>query len=68
MENQIADQARTRGLSEAEVIEKVMLEPTAIKRLIEPAEVANLVAFLCRDEASAMSGSPVMLDLGTTAA
>jgi 3-hydroxybutyrate dehydrogenase len=68
MENQIADQARTRGISEAEVVEKVMLEPTAIKRLIEPAEVANLVAFLCREEASAMSGSPVMIDLGTTAA
>jgi 3-hydroxybutyrate dehydrogenase len=68
MENQIADQARTRGIREDEVVEKVMLEPTAIKRLIEPKEVGDLVAFLCREEASAMTGSPVMIDLGMSAA
>lgn len=68
MENQIPDQARTRGIGEQEVIDKVMLEPAAIKRLIEPAEIANLAAFLCRDEASAMSGSPVLIDLGASAA
>jgi len=67
MEKQIPDQARTRGISQDEVIEKVMLEPTAIKRLIEPEEVGNLVVFLCRDEVSAMSGAPVMIDLGTSA-
>jgi 3-hydroxybutyrate dehydrogenase len=67
VENQIADQARTRGISEDEVIEGVMLKPAAIKRLVEPEEVAALAAFLCRDEASAMSGSPVMIDLGWTA-
>ena len=68
MKNQIPDQARTRGVDEAEVIEKVMLESTAIKRLIEPEEIANVAAFLCRDEASAMTGAPVMIDLGTWAA
>ena len=67
MENQIADQARTRGIREDEVVEKVMLEPTAIKRLIEPKEVGDLVAFLCREEASAMTGSPVLIDLGMSA-
>jgi len=67
VENQVADQARTHGISEAEVIEQVMLKPAAIKRLVEPAEVANLALFLCRDEASAMSGAPVMIDLGWTA-
>lgn len=67
VENQIADQARTRGISEDEVVEQVMLKPAAIKRLVEPEEVAALAAFLCRDEASAMSGSPVMIDLGWTA-
>jgi len=66
-EDQIADQARTRGISEDEVVENVMLKPAAIKRLVEPEEVAALAAFLCRDEASAMSGSPVMIDLGWTA-
>ncbi len=68
MEKQIPAQARTHGISEAEVIEKVMLANTAIKRLIEPSEVADLVAFLCREEASAMSGSPIMIDLGSSAA
>jgi 3-hydroxybutyrate dehydrogenase len=68
MENQIADQARTRGIPVEEVIEKVMLEPAAIKRLIEPKEIAGLVAFLCSDEAAVMSGSPVMIDVGSAAA
>ena len=68
MENQIADQARTRGIREDDVVEKVMLAHTASKRLIEPEEVANLAAFLCRDEASAMSGAPVLIDLGAAAA
>jgi 3-hydroxybutyrate dehydrogenase len=67
MENQIADQARTRGIPEDQVVEQVMLAPTAIKRLIEPEEIGNLVAFLCREEASAMSGAPVMIDLGSSA-
>jgi 3-hydroxybutyrate dehydrogenase len=67
MENQIAAQARTRGISESEVIQNVMLHGTAIKRLIEPHEVASMVAFLCREEAIATSGSPIMMDLGTTA-
>lgn len=67
VEDQIADQARTRGLSEDEVIQNVMLEPAAVKRLIEPSEVAALTAYLCRDEAGVMSGSPIMIDLGWTA-
>ncbi len=67
MENQIADHVRVRGISEGEVIEQVMLEQVAIKRLIKPEEIAALAAFLCRDEASAMSGSPIMIDLGSTA-
>lgn len=67
VENQITDQARTRGLSEDEVIQNVMLEPAAVKRLIEPSEVAALAAYLCRDEAGVISGSPLMIDLGWTA-
>jgi 3-hydroxybutyrate dehydrogenase len=67
VENQIADQARTLGIAEGEVIEKVMLAPAAIKRLIEPAEVAELVRFLCSDAASSMSGSVHEMALGWTA-
>src|SRR5919112_3127586 len=52
VEGQIADQARTRGIPENEVIEKAMLMGPAIKRLIEPKEVAEVAAFLCASEAS----------------
>jgi 3-hydroxybutyrate dehydrogenase len=67
VEKQIADQARTRGIPEDEVIAQVMLEPAAIKRLIEPAEVAELVRFLCSDAASSMTGSVFEMGLGWTA-
>ena len=67
VEKQIADQARTRGLAPDEVIEKVMLEPAAIKRLIEPEEVADLVAYLCSDPAGVITGAAWTMDLGWTA-
>lgn len=67
VEKQIADQARTRGIPEDQVIEKVMLEPAAVKRLIEPAEVADLVLFLCSETAGTMTGSVYEMALGWTA-
>ena len=47
VERQITDQARTHGIEESEVVEDVMLAPVAVKRLVEPEEVASLVLFLC---------------------
>lgn len=67
VDNQIADQAKTRGIPEAEVIEKVFLEPAAIKRLIEPAEVADFVAYLCSPAAGVITGAALTMDLGWTA-
>jgi len=67
VEQQIADQARTRGIPAEDVIAQVMLEPTVIKRLIEPAEVAELVRFLCSDAAATMTGSVYEMALGWTA-
>ena len=67
VEQQIADQARTRGIPAEHVIEQVMLEPAVIKRLIEPAEVAELVRFLCSDAAATMTGSVYEMALGWTA-
>jgi 3-hydroxybutyrate dehydrogenase len=67
VEGQIADQARTHGIDETEVIEKIMLTSAAIKRLIEPAEVAELVAYLCTDVASFITGASVSIDGGWTA-
>jgi 3-hydroxybutyrate dehydrogenase len=67
VENQIADQARTHGLDEAEVIERIMLARAAIKRLIEPDEVAELAAYLCTPVASFITGTSVAMDGGWTA-
>ncbi len=67
VEGQIADQARTRGIPEHEVIEKVMLTGPAIKRLVEPEEVAELVAFLCTPEASFITGASLTMDGAATA-
>ncbi len=67
VDNQIAAQAKTRGMPESEVIEKIMLEPAAIKRLIEPAEVADFVAYLCSPAGGVITGSALTMDLGWTA-
>lgn len=67
VENQIADQARTQGIPEEQVIEQVMLADTAIKRLVEPEEVAELVAFLCAPEGSFINGASLTMDGGWTA-
>jgi 3-hydroxybutyrate dehydrogenase len=67
VEKQIADQARTHGIPEDEVIEKTMLTEPAIKRLIEPEEVAELAAFLCSKEASFINGASIVMDGGWTA-
>ena len=67
VEAQIADQARTHGISESEVLEKIMLERMAIKRLIEPEEVAALALFLCSESARSVTGSSFCIDGGWTA-
>jgi 3-hydroxybutyrate dehydrogenase len=64
---QIADQARANSISEDEVIDKVMLAPAAIKRLIEPEEIAEFALYLASDKASFITGAAHMLDLGWTA-
>ena len=67
VEKQIADQARTHGIPEDEVLEKIMLTEPAIKRLIEPEEVAELATFLCSKEASFTNGASIVMDGGWTA-
>ncbi|MCP3103919.1 3-hydroxybutyrate dehydrogenase [Myxococcus sp. K15C18031901] len=67
VEKQIADQARVHGLSETDVVEKVMLAPAAVKRLLEPEEVAAYVSFLCSDAAGGITGSAQVMDCGWTA-
>ena len=67
VEAQIADQARAHGLPEECVLADVILERQAVKRLLEPAEVADVCAFLLGPTGRAFTGAPVMIDLGWTA-
>jgi 3-hydroxybutyrate dehydrogenase len=67
VERQLADLARTEGVPLDEVTERVMLAPSALKRLIEPAEVAGYVRFLCTEAAASITGSAQVIDGGWTA-
>jgi 3-hydroxybutyrate dehydrogenase len=64
---QIADQARVHGLPEERVLEDVILAPHAVKRLIEPEEVAGTVSFLLGDGGRAFTGAAIEMALGWTA-
>lgn len=68
VENQLADQAAVHGLSTGEVVSEVLLARSAVKRLIEPHEVAAAVAYLCSPEATSVTGTELVLDGGWSAA
>jgi 3-hydroxybutyrate dehydrogenase len=67
VEKQIADQAKAHGLPEDRVLEEVIVAPHAVKRLIEPEEVGELVAFLLGPGGRSFTGVAVPMDLGWTA-
>jgi 3-hydroxybutyrate dehydrogenase len=67
VEKQIADQARAHGTAEERVLDEVILAPHAVKELIEPAEVAEVVAFLAGPGGRAFTGVPVTMDMGWSA-
>ena len=67
VERQIADQATAHGIPESEVVQRIMLAPAALKRLIEPSEVAALARFLCTADADSITGASLTMDGGWTA-
>jgi 3-hydroxybutyrate dehydrogenase len=67
VENQISGQATANDMPEDRVLEEVILAPHAIKRLIEPEEVAAVVAFVAGPDGKAFSGAALPMDLGWTA-
>jgi 3-hydroxybutyrate dehydrogenase len=67
VEKQIKDLSALHSLAEEQVIERIMLEPAAIKRLIQPEEIAEFALFLTSEKAGSITGAAHMLDLGWTA-
>ncbi|MEU3011817.1 3-hydroxybutyrate dehydrogenase [Nocardia asteroides] len=67
VDRQIAEQAAAHGIPEQEVLDKVLLTESAIKRLIEPEEVAALVAWLVSGHAGMVTGSSYVMDGGWSA-
>ena len=67
VEKQIIDQAAVHGIRESEVLSKIMLTESAIKRLVEPNEVGSLVAWLASDEAAMVTGASYTMDGGWSA-
>jgi 3-hydroxybutyrate dehydrogenase len=67
VENQVVDQARAYGITEAQVIDQIFLSLPAIKRFVEPTEIAELAAFLCTSAASFITGATHTIDGGASA-
>jgi 3-hydroxybutyrate dehydrogenase len=67
VEAQIADQARAHGISEERVLEDIILAPQAVKKLLEPEDVAEAAAYLLGPNGRAVSGAPFVMDFGWTA-
>ena len=67
LEKQIDDQAHVNKLTADQVINEIMLAPAAIKRLIEPEEIANMALYLCGPNSNSISGTSFVIDNGWTA-
>ncbi|GAA4930188.1 3-hydroxybutyrate dehydrogenase [Streptomyces coeruleoprunus] len=67
VEAQIADQAAAHGIPPERVLTDVLLRDAALKRLVEPEEVAEAVAYLCTPQAAFVTGISLALDGGWTA-
>jgi 3-hydroxybutyrate dehydrogenase len=67
VEQQIEAQSKAHGIPPERVIDEDLLERTPLKRLVEPEEVAETVAWLCGPHARSVTGTSIALDGGWTA-
>ncbi|MFJ4850113.1 MULTISPECIES: 3-hydroxybutyrate dehydrogenase [unclassified Streptomyces] len=67
VERQIADQAAAHGIAPERVVGEILLADSAVKRLVEPEEVAEMAAYLCSPQASFVTGASLTMDGGWTA-
>lgn len=68
VEQQIADTARARGISEDAVINDVMLAAQWTKKFVTVEQLAGTALFLCSDYAENITGTAIPVDGGWTAA
>jgi len=66
VDRQIADQARTRGIPEAQVVSEVMLKPMPKGVFITFGELAGITAFLMSAHARNITGHTIDVDGGWT--
>lgn len=67
VEAQISDQAQVHGIEPDRVVTDVLLANSAVKRLVEPDEVAAAVAYLCMPGAASVTGTNMVIDGGWSA-
>ncbi|RED16880.1 3-hydroxybutyrate dehydrogenase [Parasphingopyxis lamellibrachiae] len=67
IEKQIPDTMKARGMTREQVIEEVLLAALPTKKFVMPEEVASFALYLCRDEASQITGANLSMDGGWTA-
>jgi 3-hydroxybutyrate dehydrogenase len=67
VENQIPDTMKARGLTREQVMNDVLLAAQPTKKFVTVDQVAALAVFLCRDEATAITGANLSMDGGWTA-
>lgn len=67
VERQVADLADAHGENPEDVAERVLLVDSAVKRLLEPEEVAQAVMYLCSAGAESITGSRIVMDGGRAA-
>ncbi|MEE8226559.1 MAG: 3-hydroxybutyrate dehydrogenase [Kiloniellales bacterium] len=67
VERQIPDTARTRGITEAEVVETVLLAGQPTKKFVQVEEIGALSVFLCSEAAASITGAALTIDGGWTA-
>lgn len=67
VENQIPNTMAVRGLTREQVINDVLLAPQPTKQFVQPEQIGALALFLCREEASAITGANLAIDGGWTA-